>query len=200
VGVIPKILHRTLPAVPDPDVERIWATVVANTDGWDRRTYQSPRDPTDWPLTGHLFERCRDRAEESDLVRLEALWVHGGVYVDSDMELTQPLEWVKSLGCVIGWEDARWFGTALMAAEPQHPAVGELLSVFTDHVASGQPRAVTFPMVATRVWSERSDVMVLPRKALYPYHDGHDPQNANLDWASDPEVLAIHRWHGSWHK
>jgi hypothetical protein len=54
--VIPKILHRTLPAVPDPDVERIWATVVANTDGWDRRTYQSPRDPADWPLTGHLFE------------------------------------------------------------------------------------------------------------------------------------------------
>jgi mannosyltransferase OCH1-like enzyme len=199
VGVIPRILHRTLPAQPDPDCERIWGTVVANTDGWDRRTYQSPRDPADWPLTGHLFHLCRDKAEESDLVRLEALWVHGGVYLDSDMELTQPLDWIRDKGCFTGWESPVWFGMAMIGAPPEHPAIGLLMDVFTKHVAAQVERS-TLPIIATNTWRDRDDVTVLAQKAFYPYHNGIDPQNAGKDWASDPEVFAIHRWHGSWLK
>lgn len=197
--MIPRILHRTLPAVPDPDVARIWDTVVANTDGWERRTYQSPRDPADWPMTGHLFHLCRDKAEESDLVRLEALWVHGGVYVDSDVELTQHLDWVRDRGCFTGWESPDWFGMAMIGAPAEHPAIGLLLDVFTKHVAAQVERS-TLPIIATNTWRDRDDVTVLPQKALYPYHKGIDPQNADVDWASDPEVFAVHRWHGSWLK
>jgi hypothetical protein len=198
--MIPKILHRTLPAVPRDDVAELWATVVRHTPGWDRRTYQSPRDPADWPLVGHLLPLCRDRAEDSDLVRLEALWTHGGVYVDSDVELTRPLDWVLNLDCVIGWESDEWFGTAFMAAAPQHPAIGLLLEVFTAHVGSQGERS-TLPKIATKTWRDRQDVTVLPRKAVYPYSwldvgTGIDM----LDWAADPDVLAIHRWHGSWVK
>lgn len=197
--MIPRILHRTLPAEPQPDVARIWQTVVSNTDGWDLRTYQSPRNPADWPLTGHLFHLCRDKAEESDLVRLEALWVHGGVYVDSDMELTQNLDWVTGYSCLTGWEDDNWYGMAFIAAEPAHPAIGLLMEVFMKHVEAQTERS-TFPIVATNTWRGREDVTVLPQKALYPYHAGHDPWQASVDWASDPDVLAIHRWHGSWLK
>lgn len=199
MAVIPRILHRTLPAKPDPDVERIWGTVVANTDGWERRTYQSPRDPAGWPMTGHLFGLCRDRAEESDLVRLEELWKQGGVYVDSDMELTRPLDWVREYGCVTGWEDGTYLGMAFIAAEPEHPAIGDLLDVFMRHVEAQVERS-TLPIIATRTWVGRDDVTIMPRKALYPYHVGHNPHDAGRDWALDPEVYAIHRWHGSWLK
>ena len=197
--MIPKILHRTLPAKPLPDVDRIWNTVIANTEGWELRTYQSPRDPADWPLTGHVFHLCRDKAEESDLVRLEALWVHGGVYVDSDMELTQPLDWVSDYECLTGWESANWYGMAFIAAVPEHPAIGALMRRFMAHVEAQTERS-TFPIVATKLWRERDDVTVMPQKVLYPYHNGIDPGNAKKDWASDPEVFAIHRWHGSWLK
>lgn len=196
--MIPRIVHRTLPAQPDPDVERIWGTVQRYAAGWDLRTYQSPRDPDLWPMTGHLFHLCRDKAEESDLVRLEALWEHGGVYLDSDMELTRPLEWIVDESFVIGWEDDRYYGTAMLAAAPGHPAIGELLEVFGQHVESQQPRRITFPMIATRQLQGRTDVRVMPRKAFYPYHAGHNPQDAGRDWAADPDVLAVHRWHGSW--
>ena len=197
--MIPKILHRTLPAKPLPDVERIWNTVIANTEGWELRTYQSPRDPADWPLTGHVFHLCRDKAEESDLVRLEALWVHGGVYVDSDMELTQPLDWVLDYECLTGWESANWYGMGFIAAVPEHPAIGALMLRFMAHVEAQTERS-TFPIVATNLWRKRDDVTVMPQKVLYPYHNGIDPQNAKKDWASDPKVFAIHRWHGSWLK
>lgn len=198
--MIPRILHRTLPAMPDPDVERIWATVVANTQGWDRRTYQSPRDPADWPLTGHLFRLCRDKAEESDLVRLEALWVHGGVYVDSDMELTRDLGWVLDHKCVIGKESAEWFGTAFMAAEPGHPAVYFAMQGFMAHVASQTERG-TLPKFVTNIWQDRDDVTVLPQRALYPYHYTEKAGGGRThDWTQEPDVYAVHHWHGSWVK
>jgi mannosyltransferase OCH1-like enzyme len=196
--VIPRIIHRTLPAVPRDDVAGIWEKVVRNSPGWDRRTYQSPRDPADWPMTGHLFHLCRDRAEESDLVRLEALWVHGGVYLDSDMEVTQNLDWVLSERCVVGWEDNNFFGMAFIAAEPRHPAIGLLMDEFVKHVEAQVERS-TFPAVATRIWADRKDVKVLPQKALYPYtyHERNTPK-ATFDWSTDPEVFAAHHWHGSW--
>jgi mannosyltransferase OCH1-like enzyme len=198
--VIPKIIHRTLPAVPRDDVAPIWAKVVANTPGWERRTYQSPRDPAEWPLTGHLFSICRDRAEESDLVRLEALWVHGGVYLDSDMEVTQNLDWVLPYSCLTGWEDANFYGMAFIAAEPRHPAIRLLMEEFVKHVEAQTQRS-TFPAVATRVWAGRTDVTVLPQKALYPYtYHERNTEKATFDWSTDPEVYAAHHWHASWVK
>jgi mannosyltransferase OCH1-like enzyme len=196
--VIPRIIHRTLPAVPRDDVAGIWEKVVRNSPGWERRTYQSPRDPADWPITGHLFHLCRDKAEESDLVRLEALWVHGGVYLDSDMEVTQNLDWVVTEECLTGWEDGNFFGMAFIAAEPQHPAIGLLLEEFVKHVEAQTERS-TFPAVATRVWRDRTDVKVLPAKALYPYsYHERNTEKATFDWSQDPEVFAAHHWHGSW--
>lgn len=198
--MIPRILHRTLPAIPRDDVAPIWEKTVRYTPGWDRRTYQSPRDPADWPLTGHLFDLCRDKSEESDLVRLEALWLHGGVYVDSDYELTRDLGWVLDQTCVIGRESDDWYGTAFIASEPKHPAIGDLLVRFIEHVAAQTERS-TFPIVTTNLWRGRDDVTVLPTKALYPYH--YTQMNtplASFDWSTDPEVYGVHHWHGSWIK
>jgi mannosyltransferase OCH1-like enzyme len=197
--MIPRIVHRTLPAEPLPDVARIWQTVIDNTAGWELRTYQSPRDPADWPMTGHLFHLCRDKAEESDLVRLEALWVHGGVYLDSDMELCKNLDWVINKTCLTGWESADWYGMAFIAAEPKHPAIAALLDTFMTHVTSQGDRS-TFPIVATNLWRERTDVEVLPQINLYPYHYGTRHEDAGKDWAAHPDVYAVHRWHGSWIK
>jgi mannosyltransferase OCH1-like enzyme len=124
--------------------------------------------------------------------------VHGGVYLDSDMEVTQNLDWVLTERCVVGWEDSNFFGMAFMAAEPEHPAIGLLIEKFMAHVKSQKERS-TFPAVATRVWSSRKDVKVLPQKRLYPYtHHERNTDKATFDWSTDPEVFAAHHWHGSW--
>jgi len=193
--MIPKILHRTLPAVPRPDVAGLWATVVEHTPGWERRTYQSPRDPADWPITGHLFSRCPDRAMESNLVRFEALLKHGGVYVDSDVSLVRTLEPLLEHGFFVGWESAGWMGTAVVGAVPGHPAVQAALDAMMAHVESGAARS-TCPRIVTPVLRGRTDVTVLPVKAFYPVP--HATAHPRLDWSDDPNVFAVHHWHGSW--
>lgn len=195
MGVIPNILHRTLPKVPRHDVPDIWATVVKHTDGWERRTYQSPRNPADWPITGHLFGKCHDRAMEANLVRLEALWVHGGVYVDSDVSLVRPLEPLLDTPFFIGWECGQWLGTAVIGAVPEHPATGAALEAMMRHVEAGGERSSS-PKVLTPVLAGRDDVTTMPVKTFYklPFGFRHEWP----DYSSDLDVFTIHHWHASW--
>jgi len=193
--MIPKVLHRTLPGNPRPEVDAIWATVLRNTVGWQHRTYQSPRNPADWPTTGELFSRCPDRAMESNLVRFEALWRYGGVYVDSDVSLVRPLEPLLDNGFFIGWESSDWIGAAVIGAVREHPAVGVLLDAMMRHVRDGGERS-TCPRVITPLLRGRDDVSVLPVKAFYPVP--YKSQDARQDWSDDAEVFAVHHWHASW--
>jgi mannosyltransferase OCH1-like enzyme len=193
--MIPRILHRTLPAEPRPEVEGLWETVVGRTVGWERRTYQSPRDPDCWPETGHLFALCPDRSMESNLVRFEALWEHGGVYVDSDVSLVRPLEPLLKHRLFVGLESASWLGMAVIGAVPRHPAVRVALDAMMAHVAAGGPRS-TCPRVVTPLWRDRRDVTVLPPSAFYPVPYGQTADGR--DFSDDPRVFAVHHWHGSW--
>jgi hypothetical protein len=193
--MIPKVMHRTLPAVPLPEVAGLWASVLRHTEGWDHRTYQSPRDPADWPITGRLFSACPDRAMESNLVRFEALLEHGGVYIDSDVSLVRPLEPLLTRDFFIGWESGDWMGTAVVGAVPGHPAVKAALEAMMAHVEAGGAR-LTCPRVVTPILRGRTDVTVLPVKAFYPVP--HGTPRPRLDWSDDPDVFAVHHWHGSW--
>lgn len=91
-STIPRILHRTVPAETTDEVEQWWAKFAEIHPGWEMRTYREPIDPSEWPLTGFLFDRCANGAQKAGLIRLEALFTFGGVYVDSDVEPFRSLE------------------------------------------------------------------------------------------------------------
>jgi mannosyltransferase OCH1-like enzyme len=193
--MIPRIIHRTLPAEPRLDVDGIWQTVVSNSEGWDFRTYQSPRNAADWPITGHAFGKCVDRAMESNLVRFEALWVHGGVYLDSDVSLVRSLEPLLDSNMFVAFEDMEWIGTAVVGAVPRHPAVRDALDAMVAHVVSGRARS-TCPRIVTPLWKGREDINVLAPESFYPVP--FRSRNAPQDWSGKPNVFGVHHWHGSW--
>jgi hypothetical protein len=83
---IPRILHRTIPERVDRKVDDWWEHWRQLHPGWELMTHRDPLDPNDWPETGDLWEQCQSGAQKAGLIRLEALWRWGGVYVDSDVE------------------------------------------------------------------------------------------------------------------
>lgn len=192
----PQIIHRTLPANPKPEVATLWETVVRHSEGWERRTYQSPRPAKDWPLTAHLFRYCSDGSMNSNLVRLEALIRWGGVYLDSDVELFRPLDPLVSENLVVAEEGIGWLGMAVLIAPKSHPALFAALDALEEHLVSGRERS-TFPRIVTPVLRDRSDVTVLPAKTFYPYL-WNERHLYGKDYSSDPDVYAAHRWHMSW--
>ena len=66
----------------------------------------------------------------SDYVRLKALWEQGGVYLDTDVELTASLDNLLEQEGFCGFESAEKVATCLIACTPGHPLIGRMLEEY----------------------------------------------------------------------
>lgn len=192
---IPRILHRTVPAETTEQVERWWADFQRLHPGWEFRTWREPLDPTEWPLTGDLWDRCENGAQKAGLIRLEALITHGGIYVDSDVEPVSSLEPLLQLRAFAAWEDETTVPDAVLGGEPNHPAFVLALEKARTVIQGGGDAWHSGPGVTTEILPYRDDVLLLPPGAFYPHHylQKRDPKANGGPW-----VFVRHHWHGSW--
>ena len=192
---IPRIMHRTIPAeVPDV-VEHWWIHAQQLHPGWDFRTYREPLDPTEWPMTGDLWDRCQNGAQKAGLIRLEALVRWGGVYLDSDVEPVRSLEPLLHLPAFGAWEDPQCLPDAILGCEPGHPAFVKALEDARAVIQAGGDAWHSGPGVTTEVLPNRDDVLCLPPGAFYPQHYLDKKARHTVD---GPWVFLIHHYHGSW--
>jgi hypothetical protein len=95
--------------------------------GWEVRLWTEEDLPED-PIRPEVLERLRAPVERADILRLEILYRHGGVYVDTDLECRRPidplLEGERFVGVAI--KPGRMTNT-LIAAAPGHPLLERAL-------------------------------------------------------------------------
>lgn len=201
--VIPRLIHRTVPEQTDAETERWWQTFLDLHPDWNCRTWRDPLDPEEFPETGDLWVKCKSGAQKAGLIRLELIWTHGGIYVDSDVECLRPLD--PLLGhdtFVAGWEDAKTIPDAMFAAPPRHAVTSELLDAARRSVEAGEDAWKSGPGVFTKILptvSRRGDALILPPGTFYPYHWKNKEKDRHRDHAAEqPWALAQHHWRGSW--
>lgn len=193
---IPRILHRTVPAHTTDQVESWWESFGELHADWQLMTHRDPLDPADWPLTSSRWADCTSGAQMAGLIRLEALYRWGGVYVDSDCEPYRSLEPLLPLHAFAAWEDAQVVPDAVIGAEPEHPAIKACLDLALERVPLGAWESG--PGVLTEVLPGRDDVLLLPPGSLYPYHY-RAKRLRDRDHASEqPWAFMAHHWAGSW--
>lgn len=192
---IPRIFHRTVPEATSEQVEHWWTHFQQLHPGWEFRTWREPLDPTDWPLTGDLWDSCQNGAQKAGLIRLEALVTYGGVYVDSDVEPCRSFEPLLALAGFAAWEDETTVPDAVLGAEPAHPAFVLALEKARAVIQGGGDAWNSGPGVTTEVLPTRSDVLVFPPGAFYPHHYLQKNRTKSND---GPWVFCRHHWHGSW--
>jgi mannosyltransferase OCH1-like enzyme len=94
---------------------------------WNERTFnvQSNR---------YVREAYQNRkyAFVSDFVRLYALYHHGGIYMDTDVEVLQPLDKFLIHEAFSGFESPQHVPTGIMASVKGQRFIGELLSAYED--------------------------------------------------------------------
>lgn len=176
-------------------MERCWDSVLELTPGWEHRTYQSPRDPDDFPMTRHLWPLCRDNGQQADLVRIEVLYRDGGVYLDADVQLIRPLDSLLGLGAFAGWEDGTWLCNAVMGSTAGHAALLAALEPLEWWLRNSPPPSG--PRALTEAWKDRDDVTLLPTPVFYPYRYD-EMHRAGEDFTVNPDTVGVHHWAASW--
>ncbi|MCS7461029.1 glycosyl transferase [Paenibacillus doosanensis] len=68
----------------------------------------------------------------SDYVRLYALYHHGGIYMDTDVEVLKSLDRFRHHEAFSGFEDEQHVPTGIMGAVQGHPWIQELLDHYKD--------------------------------------------------------------------
>jgi hypothetical protein len=198
---IPRILHRTVPdewhrpAV----VDEWWQQAADLHPGWELMDHEDPLDPDAWPVTGDLWPRCHSGAQRAGLIRLEALWTHGGIYLDSDVELYRRLDPLLGLQGFAAWEDRRVAPDAVLGARPGHPAVAAMLEHARHAITAGAGAWESGPGASTKILPGRTDWLLLPPGSFYPYHYKHKERDRHIDHAAEqPWAFGAHHWHHSW--
>lgn len=194
---IPRILHRVVPEKTSPQVEEWWAKAVAMHPTWEHRTWRDPLDPADFPLTSPHWPDVKNGAQLADLVRLEVLLHHGGVYIDSDVEPYRPFDALLPLSAFACWEDAKCIPNAVLGAAPDHPAIRLCLQYAIERMGIGTWEAG--PGVTTEVLAFRPDVLTLPPGSFFPYHYKDKKRRRDAPHMTEqPWAFAAHHWAGSW--
>lgn len=202
--LIPRILHRVVPSRTTDQVEAYWGAFANLHPQWELRTWRDPLDPNDFPRLGRLFGLCTTGAGLADLVRLDVLWVYGGIYVDSDCEPVRPLDPLLGLGFFIGQQQWGICTNAVMGSEPCHPAldayIRRICASAPAALATARPDVVSGPLAATKALLLRRDVALLPPEAFYaePWEATMNSARLSAEELSTAQTYVIHRWAGSW--
>ena len=193
---VPRTIHQIwLGPEPLPDLHRAWmGTWRRHHPGWEHRLWTEDDLPQD-PVRPEVLERLRAPVERADILRLEILFRHGGVYADPDLECLRPVE-----GLLEGEEfvavclkPGRVTNTFIAAASG-HPvlerALHELkpMDVYWTPTASESIKDGAGPPLLRRLTAEHPGVRLLEPPLFFP--STHEERE---------RAFAIHHMERSWH-
>ena len=156
--------------------------------------------------------RTRKWAFVGDYLRIYALAMYGGVYVDADVELLKPIDSFLNVSFFLGRENYYGYfnaGPHLMGAVPHTAILTDILSEYTTaHFLDkdGKPNYYVLPDRFKRYFKRHYDFKIVDRPNettilttenesmyIYPWWYFCKPLKGEEAWA-------IHHFHGSWLK
>jgi mannosyltransferase OCH1-like enzyme len=132
----------------------------------------------------------------SDIARLEMLYEHGGVYLDTDFECLRPIDpLLEGVRCFAAWEiQNKVVNNAVLGCEPEHPFIGHLIEELPRSISESpgrRPSKMSGPHFVTAMWRQHGrGVTVFPEKWFYPY-GCKELHRAGEDF---PDAYAVHHW------
>lgn len=142
-----------------------------------------------------------------DYARLDIIYNHGGIYVDTDVELIKNVDDLLENHAFMGFEDGKHVSPGLIiAAEPHHETIGKLMDIYTDRhflKEDGSLDLTPSPTMNTDFLMERgllpnnkmqtvSDITIYPTEYFCPkdYYSGKLNETEN--------TYSIHWFNASW--
>jgi mannosyltransferase OCH1-like enzyme len=168
--LVPRIVHRIWLG-PDPlppefaSYGESWARL---NPAWEVRLWTEDTIPEDLRRP-EARERLRVPAERSDILRLELLWRHGGVYFDTDIECVRPLEpLIGGLDFFCAYLKPGQANNAVIGAAPGHPILDRALDEIRPREWYGYDKAAAGPEFLSSLLEDYPEVAVFAPELFYP--------------------------------
>ena len=208
--MIPKIIHYCwfgrgqMPALAEKCLAS-WSKYLPEYKVmvWNEDTF----DIDAHPYTREAYQ-ARKFAFITDYVRLWALKEHGGVYMDTDVEVIRPLDEFLDNPAFSGFEDETHIPTGIMASEKNGQWVSEQLAYYNDrHFIKGDGSLDTTTNVTIMCDNMSKEGFVLKNSRqnfkgiieIYP-KDYFCPKSYRTGKIHlTPNTHTIHHFAGSWH-
>lgn len=158
-----------------------------------------------YPYVREAYDN-RKFAFVTDVVRLHALYNEGGIYMDTDVEVLKPLDFLLQFEAVSGFESDTLIPTGLMACQKGHALFYEMLHEYdnlhfvksdgkfdyTTNVERITKTCLKYGLVLNNTQQTVKGFTLLPKDYLCP--KSHDDGNLYITKNS----LTIHHFSGSW--
>lgn len=142
----------------------------------------------------------------TDYVRLWAIYTYGGIYMDTDVELLQPIDVFLKDKAFSGFESIHTVPTGIMGGEAKHPVYKALLEEYTDrkfNLGNGKYNLTTNVEYITQYFQARgmrpdNSLQVIEDFTLYPkeYFCPKNPRTLKIECTKN--TYAIHHFASSW--
>lgn len=207
---IPKLVHYVwVGPTPLPDINRKmiagWKTLLPDYDFilWDEGNIDFT------PKFVRQAHGVRAYNRVANYARLAALQLHGGFYMDHDVELLKSLDPLRGDHCIFGFQSMKpnsEINSAFIGAIPNHPFIVRILNELNQMDGTYDWGSKTGPGLITRLLRESdgvlpsnepyiaSDVTLYPPRYFYPFE---------WDAKFSPECIkedtyTVHHWAHSW--
>jgi len=129
----------------------------------------------------------------SDYFRFQLLLQHGGIYLDTDMELLKPLDDLLYSPGFSGYnQEADYIYCGIIGSTPGHPFIKDILDAY-DRLHIGE--YPTSPEMMTNAYKRNSEIdfQIYPASYFYPLQAGEKLTQKKIEHA-----YATHHWDESW--
>jgi hypothetical protein len=201
--MIPKIIHHVWPGDDAfrAEFHRFRRSFVEHHPDWSFRFWRTELGP------GACAEVCALLADprysavvKSDVARFEVLRLHGGVYVDTDMECLRPFDDLMDDAFFCGRESEDLLCPSVVGCVPGHPLTALVarealarLRALDPAEANARPNEITGPLLLTEMARDRGDARIYPEAYFYPIPWWDTAHLAE----PTPGAYAKHWWNGA---
>jgi len=155
-----------------------------------------------------FLEECYKRklwAFISDYIRIKALFEHGGVYMDTDMQILKdvtPL--LDEYSVFFGYENEKYVSAGIIGGKKGHQLFKDILDFYNNEVLDAN--IFTIPKIITHILETKyqqvnknlysNDIYVYDKEYFYPFY-----YNEDFEYSCIKEnTYGIHWWSKSWGK
>jgi hypothetical protein len=172
--LIPRVFHQIwLGPKPLPeDSRRYQRTWLERHRGWELRLWTEENLPAELRRP-EVRDRLRAAAERTDILRLELLWRHGGVYVDTACECLRSIEpLLDGVSLFAAEAEPGRVDDAVVGSVPAHPLLDQALDELRPREFHGYDSDATGDGLLNRILQGEPDATLITPGLFYSGEGG----------------------------